>query len=79
MIAQGRLQGALGTYYASPVAASGHIFFVSERGAVAVLPPTGELTPVVVNDLKEDTYATPAFADGRVYIRTVEALYAFGK
>ena len=53
---------------------SGHIFFVSERGAVAVLPPTGELTPVVVNDLKEDTYATPAFADGRIYIRTVEAL-----
>ena len=28
-------QGALGNYYASPVAASGHIFFVSERGAVA--------------------------------------------
>ena len=79
VIAQGRLQGALGSYYASPVAASGHIFFVSERGAVAVLPPTGELTPVVVNDLKEDTYATPAFADGRVYIRTVEALYSFGK
>ena len=79
VIAQGRLQGALGAYYASPVAASGHIFFVSERGAVAVLPPTGELTPVVVNDLKEDTYATPAFTDGRVYIRTVEALYAFGK
>ena len=79
LIAQGRLQGALGAYYASPVAAGGHIFFVSERGAVAVLPPTGELTPVVVNDLKEDAYATPAFADGRIYIRTVEALYAFGQ
>ena len=33
---------------------------------------------VVVNDLGEDTYATPAFADGRIYVRTVEALYAFG-
>jgi outer membrane protein assembly factor BamB len=78
LISQGRLTGALGNYYASPVAAGGHIFFVSERGAVAILPPTGELTPLVVNDLKEDAYATPAFADGRVYIRTVEALYAFG-
>jgi hypothetical protein len=32
-----------------------------------------------VNDLAEDTYATPAFADGRVYVRTTAALYAFGK
>ena len=78
VINQGRLQGALGSYYASPVAASGHLFFISEPGAVAVLPPTGALTPIVVNDLKEAVYATPAFADGRVYIRTVEALYAFG-
>ncbi len=79
MIKQGRLTGALGAYYASPVAADGHIFFISERGAVAVLPPTGDLTPIVVNDLKEDCYATPAFADGRIYVRTTAALYAFGK
>jgi hypothetical protein len=46
---------------------------------VAVLPPGGQLTPLVVNDLLEDVYATPAFADGRIYIRTVEALYAFGQ
>ena len=78
-IAQGRLTGALGAYYASPVAADGHVYFVSERGAVAVLPPGGDLTPLVVNDLAEDAYATPAFADGRIYIRTVEALYAFGE
>jgi outer membrane protein assembly factor BamB len=76
---QGRLTGALGAYYASPVAADGHVYFTSELGAVAVLEPTGELTPMVVNDLEEDTYATPAFADGRIYIRTVEALYAFGR
>ena len=28
--------------------------------------------------LGENCYATPAFADGRLYIRTTEALYAFG-
>jgi len=78
VIKQGRLTGALGSYYSSPVAADGHIFFASERGAMAVLEPTGDLTPLVVNDLKEDCYATPAFADGRIYVRTVEALYAFG-
>ncbi len=78
LIKQGRLTGALGAYYSSPVAAGGHLYFTSERGAVAVLPPGGDLTPMVVNDLAEDTYATPAFADGKIYIRTVEALYAFG-
>jgi outer membrane protein assembly factor BamB len=78
LIKQGRLTGALGAYYSSPVAAGDHLYFTSERGAVAVLPPGGDLTPMVVNDLAEDTYATPAFADGKIYIRTVEALYAFG-
>jgi outer membrane protein assembly factor BamB len=78
LIKQGRLTGALGAYYSSPVVAGGHLYFISERGAVAVLPPGGDLTPLVVNNLGEDTYTTPAFADGKIYIRTVEALYAFG-
>ena len=34
---------------------SGHVFFVSEEGKVAVLPPSGDLTPVVVNVLGENT------------------------
>lgn len=79
LIKQGRLTGALGAYYASPVAGGGHLYFVSERGAVAVLPPGGDLTPLVVNDLGEDCYATPALVDGKIYLRTREALYAFGR
>jgi hypothetical protein len=54
------------------------VFFVSEEGKVAVLPPNGDLTPLVVNVLGENCYATPAFADGRLYLRTTEALYSFG-
>ena len=79
MIKQGRLTGAPGPHYASPIAADGHIFFTSEPGAVVVVSPGGDLTPLVVNDLKEDIYATPAFADGRIYVRTTTALYAFGQ
>ena len=79
VIKQGRLTGAPGAVYASPIAADGHLFFTSEAGAIAVLPPTGDLAPLVVNDLKEDTYATPAVADGRLYVRTTRALWAFGK
>ena len=70
MIKQGRLTGAPGPHFASPIAADGHIFFTSEAGAVVVVAPGGDLTPLVVNDLAEETYATPAFADGRIYVRT---------
>jgi hypothetical protein len=31
------------------------------------------------NDLGERIMATPALLDGRVYVRTAEALYAFGE
>jgi outer membrane protein assembly factor BamB len=79
VIKQGRLTGALGPHFASPVAAGGHIFFTSEAGAVVVVEPGGDLVPKAVNELGEDTYATPAFADGRIYVRTTSALYAFGK
>jgi outer membrane protein assembly factor BamB len=79
VIKQGRLTGAPGPHFASPSVANGHIFFTTEAGAVVVVAPGGDLTPLAVNELGEDTYATPAFADGRIYVRTTAALYAFGK
>src|SRR5262249_22762302 len=77
VIKQGRLTGAPGPHFASPVAADGHIFFTSEAGAVIVVAPGGDITPLVINPLNEDAYATPAIVDGRIYVRTTEALYAF--
>jgi outer membrane protein assembly factor BamB len=78
VIRQGRLKGAIDAYYASPVAGDGKIYFTSEKGKVSVLKPGGTLDPVAVNDLLEDVYATPALAEGRIYIRTRGTLYAFG-
>jgi hypothetical protein len=78
VIRQGRVEGAPGSYYASPVAADGKIFLASESGRVAVLKPEGSLEVLALNDLGESIYATPAIADGRIYIRTEKALYAFG-
>lgn len=78
VIQQGRLKGAIDAYYASPVAGDGKIFFLSEKGKVSVLKPGGSLDPVVVNDMLEDVYATPALVDGRLYLRTRGTLYAFG-
>jgi outer membrane protein assembly factor BamB len=79
LISQGRLEGPTDSYYASPVAGDGKIFIPSEKGKVYVLPPGGKLTALAVNDLGDNIYATPALVDGRIYLRTLNTLYCFGK
>jgi outer membrane protein assembly factor BamB len=74
----GRVQGALGGYSASPVAAEGKIFVVSEEGKLAVLRAGREWDVLAVNDLGEGSFATPALSAGRIYVRTDQALYCFG-
>ena len=71
--------GALGDYYASPVAADGKLFTVSEEGKLTVLKAGGQWEILSVNDLGEPAHATPAIADGKLYVRTHKALYCFAK
>jgi hypothetical protein len=78
VLKQGRLREAIDHYYASPVAADGKVFIVSQSGIVSVLKAGGQQEVIATNTLGEDSYATPAIAGGRIFIRTVEALYAFG-
>jgi outer membrane protein assembly factor BamB len=79
VIKQGRLTGAPGPVFASPIAADGNIFFSTEAGAIVIVAPGGDLAVKQVNSLNEEVYATPAVTDGRIYVRTTEALYAFGQ
>jgi len=74
----GRVKGALGGYSASPVAADGKVFLVSEEGKIAVLKAGPDWDLLAVNDLGEGSFATPALSQGRIYVRTDEALYCFG-
>ncbi|HEV2800694.1 MAG TPA: PQQ-binding-like beta-propeller repeat protein [Pyrinomonadaceae bacterium] len=79
VIKQGRLNGAIDKYFASPVAADGKVFLVGQGGQVSVLKAAGDWEVLAVNELDDEVFATPAIADGRVYIRTRSALYSFGK
>jgi outer membrane protein assembly factor BamB len=79
VIKQGRLQGAIDKYFASPVAADGKVFLVGQGGQVSVLKAAGDWEVLAVNELDDEVFATPAIADGRVYIRTRSALYSFGR
>jgi len=71
---------APGRYYASPVAASGHIYLMSlDDGAVTVMKAGTSKPEVVVENpaLGERVAATPAIADDILYIRAAGHLYAF--
>jgi outer membrane protein assembly factor BamB len=77
LIKQGRLP-ALDDYYASPVAGDGKVYMVSKQGAVSVLVGGADWKVVSTGDFKEEIFATPAIADGHIWIRTATAVYDFG-
>jgi outer membrane protein assembly factor BamB len=79
VIKQGRLHGAIDKYFSSPVAADDKVFLIGQGGQVSVLKAAGDWQVLTVNELDDECFATPAIADGRIYIRTRSALYAFGK
>jgi outer membrane protein assembly factor BamB len=75
-------RAAAGTYYASPVAANGHIYFTGlADGVVTVLKADGKTPEIVATNPKlgERVSATPAIADDAIYIRTAGHLYAFAE
>ena len=77
ILKQGRLPGALDTYYASPVAAAGKVYLFSQTGKATVVKAAGEWEILASNDMDEEVFATPAFVDNRMYVRTRSALYCF--
>jgi len=71
--------GNSGTHLASPVFGDGKIYVQGENGTVVVLANSPKLKVLAKNELGETTAATPAIADGRIFIRTRSHLYCFTK
>ena len=76
IIERGRLTDAVDTYYASPVAGDGKVYMASERGVVTILKAGREWEVLGSHDLGERVMATPVIHEGRIYIRTDNALYS---
>jgi outer membrane protein assembly factor BamB len=68
-----------GVFFASPVAADGKIYFLSQTGETIVVK--AGRTPAILarNDLGERLVASPAISDGRIYLRSDGRLFAIGK
>ncbi|MCI0682484.1 MAG: PQQ-binding-like beta-propeller repeat protein [Gemmataceae bacterium] len=69
--------GPDGMYYASPVAGDGKVYIASDSGSVVVLNAGPRFEALAENDLGESIGATPALADGVIYVRTAGHLFAF--
>jgi outer membrane protein assembly factor BamB len=68
-----------GDVTASPVLVDGKIYAVSEDGHVYVFPAETSFRMLAKSALGETVRATPAVADGRLFIRGQHHLFCFGK
>ena len=62
----------------SPVAADGRVYFLSGRGNCTVVKADKVFQVLAQNNFDEDTLATMAIAEGRLFLRTSKRLYAIG-
>jgi len=71
---------ANGNYFSSPVAADGRIYIASLAGKLTVLKAGGEKPEILHQaDFRSRIAATPVLVGQRLYLRTAETLWAFGK
>lgn len=69
---------ATGSYFASPIAGDGKIYLLSQKGDLTVVAAKSGWDELHTVSLEGDGHATPAIADGRLFVRVGDALYCFG-
>ena len=68
-----------GKYFASPIRVGDKVFCPSRDGEMVVLAAAPEYRLITRFPLPEGTHATPAVADGMMFVRTYGQLFAVGK
>jgi outer membrane protein assembly factor BamB len=68
-----------GGYKASPLAADGRIYFLNTAGRCTVISATSRFNKLAENQLDDETIASPAVSEGRLFIRGRKALYCISK
>ena len=67
-----------GNFSASPIAADGKVYFLSEEGVGVVVKAGKEFELVAKNPVKEKTLASYGVLDGSLLVRTETSLYRIG-
>ena len=64
-----------GQYRASPIAAANRIYFLNTDGMSTVIADSSDFEQLAENQLDDQTIASPAISDGRLFIRGRKWLY----
>ena len=65
-------------FYSSPVVADGKVYLFSNSGKAYIFS-AGDFSLITAFETGEKTFATPAFTDGMMVVRTDKSLYCVGK
>jgi outer membrane protein assembly factor BamB len=68
-----------GEYRASPVAAEGRVYFLNTTGLCTVVSAASRFDRLTENQLDDETIASPAVSDGRLFLRGRKWLYCISK
>jgi outer membrane protein assembly factor BamB len=66
-------------FWASPSLVGDKLYLLTEEGVMLIVQAGPEYKELARCELGEECRASPAFADGRIYIRGLENLYCIGK
>ena len=68
-----------GEAYASPIIIDDKIYCFSREGEMVALAAKDEMVVLGKHDFGDGIFATPAVADGKMYVRTFNRLISIGK
>nr|NQU94225.1 PQQ-binding-like beta-propeller repeat protein [Bacteroidota bacterium] len=65
--------------YASPVICDGKVYLIDKQGIMYIFEPGKDFNLIGEPNLGEKMVCTPAFTDGRIYLRGYDNLYCIGE
>lgn len=68
-----------GNFKASPIAADARVYFLSTDGLCTVVSAAPRFDKLLENQLADETIASPAVSEGKIFIRGKKNLYCIGK
>ena len=66
-------------FYSSPIIAEGKLYLFSNNGKMYIFSASSEFKLLSSFETGEKTFATPAFTDGKIVVRTEKSIYCVEK
>ncbi len=71
-------QSLEGEFHASPSVVGDKLFILDRKGRMMIAQAGSEFKEISRSTIEEDCYASPAFGQGRIYLRSTKSLYCIG-